>query len=57
MVLKDTADKVEAWRRGYNEERPHSAVGNKVTAALMKLPDAFDPSAGSIRRKLGPDCG
>ncbi|WP_255509701.1 transposase, partial [Oceaniovalibus sp. ACAM 378] len=44
MGLEDTAKKLEAWRRDYNEERPHSAIGNKVPAALMKLPDASGPS-------------
>ena len=43
MGLEDTAKKLEAWRRDYNEERPHSAIGNKVPAALMKLPDASGP--------------
>ena len=42
--LEDTAEKLEAWRRDYNEERRHSAIGNKVPAALMKLPDASSPS-------------
>lgn len=44
MSLEDTAEKLEAWRRDYNEERPHSAIGNKVPAALMKLPGASSPS-------------
>ena len=44
MGLEDTAEKLEAWRRDYNEERPHSAIGNNVPAALMKLPDASSPS-------------
>lgn len=44
MGIEDTAEKLEAWRRDYNEERPHSAIGNKVPAALMKLPDASSPS-------------
>ena len=44
MSLEDAAEKLEAWRRDYNEERPHSAIGNKVPAALMKLPDASSPS-------------
>ena len=44
MGLADTAEKLEAWRRDYNEERPHSAIGNNVPAALMKLPDASSPS-------------
>ena len=45
MGLEDTTEKLEAWRRDYNEERPHSAIGNKVPAALMNLPDLSSPSA------------
>lgn len=41
---EDTTEKPEAWRKDFNEERPHSAIGNKVPAALMKLPDATRPS-------------
>lgn len=44
MSLADTAQKLEAWRRDYNEERPHSAIGNKVLAALMKSAGASSPS-------------
>jgi putative transposase len=44
MGLEDAAEKLEAWRRDYNEERPHSAIGNKVPAELMKLPDVSSPS-------------
>ena len=44
MGLEDTAEKLEAWRRDYNEERPHNAIGNKVPTALMKLPGASSPS-------------
>ena len=44
MGLEDTAEKLEAWRRDYNEERPHSAIGNKVPASLMKLPGVSSPS-------------
>jgi putative transposase len=29
MSLDDARQKCETWRRGYNEERPHSAIGNK----------------------------
>lgn len=28
MSLDDAREKVEAWRRHYNEDRPHSALGN-----------------------------
>jgi len=44
MGLEDTVEKLEAWRRDHNEERPHRAIGNNVSAALMKLPDASSPS-------------
>ncbi len=36
MSLEDAAEKLEAWRRDYNEERPHGAIGNKVPADLIK---------------------
>ncbi|WP_412074401.1 IS3 family transposase [Tritonibacter mobilis] len=36
MSLEDAAEKLEAWRRDYNEERPHGAIGNKVPADLME---------------------
>ncbi|WP_429771131.1 IS3 family transposase [Aurantiacibacter flavus] len=28
LSLQDACEKLEAWRRHYNEERPHSAIGN-----------------------------
>jgi putative transposase len=28
LSSEDAWDKVEAWRRDYNEERPHGAFGN-----------------------------
>ena len=40
MGLEDTTEKLEAWPRDYNEELPHSAIGNKIPASLMKLSDA-----------------
>ncbi len=36
LRLADAAEKLEAWCRDYNEQRPHGAIGNKVPAALMK---------------------
>jgi transposase InsO family protein len=35
MSLDDGRRKCEAWRRDYNEERPHSAIGNKVPVELI----------------------
>ena len=43
LSLADAAEKLEAWRRDYNERRPPSAIGNKVPAALMKSAHAASP--------------
>lgn len=44
LTLADAAEKLEAWRRYYNEERPHGAIGNKVPIALTKSGGATSPS-------------
>lgn len=36
LSLDDAHAKCEAYRREYNEERPHSAIGNKTPMAFMK---------------------
>jgi putative transposase len=43
LSLADAAEKLEAWRRDYNEQRPHGAIGNKVPAALMKSAHEASP--------------
>jgi putative transposase len=43
LSLADAAEKLEAWRRDYNERRPHGAIGNNVPAALMKSAHAASP--------------
>ena len=43
LTLADAAEKLEAWRRDYNDQRPHSAIGNKVPAALMISAHAAGP--------------
>lgn len=43
LNLTDAAEKLETWRRDYNEQRPHGAIGNKVPAALMKSEHAASP--------------
>jgi len=35
MSLDDARQKCEDWRRDYNEERPHSAIGNKTPSELI----------------------
>ena len=36
LGLADAREKLEAWRRYYNEERPHGAIGYKCPITLMK---------------------
>jgi putative transposase len=36
LSLADAREKMEAWRRFYNEDRPHSAIGYKVPIALTE---------------------
>ena len=38
MSLADAREKLDAWRRDYNEVRPHSAIGYNVPIA-MHYPD------------------
>lgn len=39
----DAQEKLEDWRRYYNEERPHGAIGNKTPMTLMNHGDAASP--------------
>ena len=43
MSLDDARRKCEAWRRDYNEERPHSAIGNKAPIELANRSGAQGP--------------
>jgi putative transposase len=43
MSLEDAREKMEAWRRDYNEVRPHSAIGNKPPISLVNRDDASGP--------------
>jgi putative transposase len=36
LSLDEAREKCEAWRRDYNEVRPHSAIGNQVPTALHR---------------------
>ena len=40
LTLADAREKLEDWRRDYNEVRPHSAIGYKVPIALQNPGDA-----------------
>ncbi len=43
MSLDDAVRKCEAWRRDYNEVRPHSAIGNKPPITVMFASAANGP--------------
>lgn len=43
LTLADAAEKLEAWRRYYNEERPHGAIG-EVPIMLTKSGGVTSPS-------------
>jgi putative transposase len=43
MSLDDARRKCEAWRRDYNEQRPHSSIGNKVPIELIDRSVACGP--------------
>jgi putative transposase len=43
LSLTDAREKLECWRRDYNEVRPHGAIGNKPPAALLGCVGATSP--------------
>ena len=53
LSLEDAREKVEGWRRDYNEHRPHSSLGNispaeyvtqkrPVEPAVIRLPETIE---------------
>jgi putative transposase len=44
LTLADAREKLEAWRRYYNEDRPHGAIGHKPPISLQNPGDATSPS-------------
>ena len=47
LSLDEARRKCDAWRRDYNEVRPHSAIGNQVPAMLHR--SAGNPGQAAIR--------
>jgi putative transposase len=45
MSLADAREKLDAWRRDYNEVRPHSAIGYNVPVALHYPAGVTSPSS------------
>jgi putative transposase len=44
LTLADAREKLEKWRRYYNEDRPHGAIGNKPPITLVNPGDEPSPS-------------
>ena len=45
MSLPDAREKLERWRRDYNEVRPHSAIGHKSPISLINHAGVTSPPA------------
>jgi len=43
LTLADAREKLEAWRRDYNEVRPHSAIGYDVPIAVQNREGETSP--------------
>ena len=43
LTLADSREKVETWRRYYNEDRPHSAIGYNLPIAIHNHVGATSP--------------
>ena len=43
LSLADAREKMEDWRKYYNEERPHGAIGNKPPIMLLNHDRAASP--------------
>ena len=43
LTLADAAEKMEAWLRYYNEDRPHGAIGHKPPITLQNSGGAPSP--------------
>jgi putative transposase len=44
LSLEDACEKLDRWRRHYNEDRPHSAIGNIPPIMLANPTGASSPS-------------
>lgn len=48
ISLDEAVRKCEAWRRDYNEVRPHSAIGNKTPISLVNRSAAHGPPLPAV---------
>ncbi len=50
LTLADAREKMETWRKYYNEDRPHGAIGNVTPAALINANGATSPLSAEGRK-------
>ena len=43
LTLADAREKLEDWRKDYNEVRPHGAIGNRPPVSLITPAGASSP--------------
>jgi len=53
LSLEDAREKLERWRRHYNEARPRGAIGNKAPITLLNHPVAPSPTERSEYENSG----
>ena len=52
LTLADAREKLEDWRKYYNEDRPHGAIGNKPPVSLMTSRRRIQPAGVTKVGKL-----
>ena len=57
LSLDEARRKCEAWRRDYNEVRPHSAIGNKTPIELHRTAGNHRPAARPMKREFSSPGG
>jgi putative transposase len=55
MTLADAREKLEYWRRDYNEVRPHGAIGNKVPISLLNPAGDTNPPTEKKPENSNPE--
>lgn len=55
MTLADAREKLECWRRDYNEVRPHGAIGNKVPISLLNPAGDTNPPVAKQLENSSPE--
>jgi putative transposase len=53
LSLADVREKLERWRRRYNEVSPHGGIGNRTPITLLNHPVETSPAERSERENSG----